>query len=231
MSEGLHTSVLDTLGREITAGELVAGSVLTLERLQQRFGVSRTVARECMRLLEQLQLVTSGRRVGIVVRPTEEWDVLDPRIIRWRLGGPGRSAQLRSLNELRVAVEPLAASAAARHATDAQRAELVVIAGRMRAAGEARLSEEYLALDVAFHTAVLRASGNEMFAALTDVFAEVLVGRTHEGQAQREPGTESLDGHDAVAHAILIGDADEAERVMREIMTAARAHIRDLNGF
>ena len=107
MSEALHSSVLETLGREIAAGELGAGSVLTLERLQRRFGVSRTVARECMRLLEQLQLVTSGRRVGIVVRPSEDWDLLDPRIIRWRLAGPGRPDQLRSLNELRVAVEPL----------------------------------------------------------------------------------------------------------------------------
>lgn len=231
MSEGLHTSVLDTLGREITAGELAAGNVLTLERLQQRFGVSRTVARECMRLLEQLQLVTSGRRVGIVVRPTKEWDVLDPRIIRWRLGGPDRPAQLHSLNELRIAVEPLAAGAAARHATDAERTDLVEIAGRMRVAIEDGLSEEYLALDIEFHAAVLRASRNEMFAALTDVFSEVLVGRTHEGRLQREPGAESLDGHDAVAASILSGDADEAERVMREIMTAARAHIRELDGF
>lgn len=231
MSEGLHTSILDTLGREITAGELAAGDVLTLERLQQRFGVSRTVARECMRLLEQLGLVTSGRRVGIVVRPSEEWDVLDPRIIRWRLGGPGRPAQLRSLIELRVAVEPLAASAAARNATDDQGSELVVIAGRMRAASEAGQSEDYLALDIDFHTAVLKASCNEMFAALTDVFAEVLAGRTHEGLMQREPGPASLDAHDTVARAIQTGDEDEAERVTREIMTAARAHVTELDGF
>lgn len=231
MSEGLHTSVLDTLGREITAGELRAGNVLTLERLQHRFGVSRTVARECMRLLEQLQLVTSGRRVGIVVRPSEDWDLLDPRIIRWRLAGPGRPDQLRSLNELRVAVEPLAAGAAARNATDTERTELVAIAAQMRAASEAHASEEYLALDIAFHAAVLHASRNEMFAALTDVFSEVLVGRTHEGSTQREPGAESLDGHDTVADAILHGDGDQAEQVMRAIMTAARAHIRDFNGF
>ncbi|WP_407344906.1 FadR/GntR family transcriptional regulator [Pengzhenrongella phosphoraccumulans] len=231
MSEGLHTSVLDTLGREITAGDLKAGNVLTLERLQHRFGVSRTVARECMRLLEQLQLVTSGRRVGIVVRPIDDWDLLDPRIIRWRLGGPGRTDQLRSLNELRVAVEPLAAGAAARNATEDERTELVMIADQMRAANEAHSSEQYLALDISFHTAVLRASRNEMFSALRDVFAEVLVGRTHEGLAQREPGAASLDGHDTVANAILLGKDDEAERVMREIMTAARAHIRDFDGF
>ncbi|WP_407343908.1 FadR/GntR family transcriptional regulator [Pengzhenrongella phosphoraccumulans] len=231
MPERLHTSVLDTLGREITAGEIAAGDVLTLERLQQRFGVSRTVARESMRLLEQLQLVTARRRVGIVVRPAQEWDVLDPLIIRWRLSGPGRPGQIRSLNELRVAVEPLAAHAAALHASTTERSDLVEIARMMRGADEAHHDQEYLELDIAFHTEVLRASRNEMFAALTDVFAEVLVGRTLEGLSQREPGAVSLDGHDAVAEAILTGDGDKAESVIREIMTAARAQIRELNVF
>jgi DNA-binding FadR family transcriptional regulator len=231
MSEGLHTSVLDTLGREITAGELAPGSVLTLERLQQRFGISRTVARECMRLLEQLRLVTSGRRVGIVVRPVVDWDVLDPLVIRWRLAGPGRPAQLRSLIELRAAVEPLAASSAALHASDDQRAEIVATVERMRAAREAGLRDDYLALDIEFHTNLLRASRNEMFAALTDVVAAVLAGRTAAGLAPRETSNATLDGHDAVAHAVLAGDGAEAERNMRGIMSAARESIRAVDGF
>ena len=41
----LHNTVLDTIGLEITSGELACGDVLTLDRIQQRFGVSRTVAR------------------------------------------------------------------------------------------------------------------------------------------------------------------------------------------
>lgn len=231
MSEGLHISVLDALGREITSGELAVGQVLTLERLQRRFGVSRTVARESMRLLEQLQLVTSRRRIGIVVRPTHEWDVLDPRVIRWRLDGPHRSAQLRSLAELREAVEPLAAAAAARHGSGDQRTEIVAIAAQMRAVGEAGLRAEYLTLDIAFHTCLLRASRNEMFAALTDVVAEVLAGRTHLGQIPREPRAVSLDAHDAVAQAVLDGDGPAAEHLMREMMTDARASVRAFDGF
>ena len=97
----LHSPVLETLGRRITGGEVPAGTVLTLQGLGVEFGVSRTVAREVMRLLEGLGLVRSSRRVGLVVLGMDSWNVLDPRVILWRLAGPGRVAQLRSLTELR----------------------------------------------------------------------------------------------------------------------------------
>ena len=93
MPEALHRSALDALGMEITAGTQPEGAVLTLERIQQRFAVSRTVARECMRLLEQLQLVTSSRRVGIVVRPSGDRDVLDAWVIRRRATRPWPSVR------------------------------------------------------------------------------------------------------------------------------------------
>lgn len=174
----LHNSVLDTIGRQITDGELPAGHVLTLERIQQRFGVSRTVARETMRLLESIGLVVSRRRVGITVQPPSSWQVFDPRVIWWRLSGQGRDAQLRSLTELRIAVEPLAAGAAARGASAAERRRAVELAAAMRKTGEAGELEEFLELDIAFHALLLGASGNEMFAALIDVVAVVLRGRT-----------------------------------------------------
>src|SRR6478735_8731926 len=106
----LHSSVTDVLGHRITAGHLPAGSTLTLDGIGTEFGVSRTVTRETMRQLEALGLVRSGRRIGLVVLPEQDWNVYDARIIRWRLAGPGRDAQLRSLTELRCAVEPLAAA-------------------------------------------------------------------------------------------------------------------------
>ncbi|WP_369266596.1 FadR/GntR family transcriptional regulator, partial [Streptomyces harbinensis] len=76
--ESKHHSVLDTLGLEITSGVLEEGRVLTLDTIQERFDVSRTVARETMRLLESKGLVVSRRRVGITVRPTASWQVYDP---------------------------------------------------------------------------------------------------------------------------------------------------------
>ncbi|HEY0217282.1 MAG TPA: FCD domain-containing protein, partial [Cellulomonas sp.] len=190
--EVLHSSVLDVLGAEITVGTLAEGAVLTLEQIQQRFEVSRTVAREAMRMLEHLHLVTSRRRVGLVVRPAADWLVFDARVIRWRLAGPGRIAQLRSLTELRAAVEPVAAAAAARHADAAEVDRLVALTERMRVLGEAGRLEEFLACDIQFHALLLRAGRNEMFAALTEVVAEVLTGRTRHGLMPDRPRAEAL---------------------------------------
>jgi DNA-binding FadR family transcriptional regulator len=226
-TEVLHSTVLDTVGAEITAGTLAAGAVLTLEQLQQRFSVSRTVAREVMRTLEHVGLVTSRRRVGLVVRPAADWAVYDARVIRWRLAGPGRLAQLRSLTELRAAVEPVAAAAAARHADAAEVDRLLALAARMRELGEAGRLEEFLDCDVEFHALLLRAGRNEMFAALTDVVAEVLAGRTRHGLMPSRPRAEALDAHDAVAAAVAERSPAAAERAMTLITTEIRTALLD----
>lgn len=218
----LHSGVLDTIGLEITCGELPAGHVLTLDRIQERFGVSRTVSRETMRILESMGLVRSRRRVGITVQPTESWNVFDPRVIWWRLAGSGRDAQLRSLTELRIAVEPLAAGAAARSASAEERSRAVELAGQMRTLGEAGELDAFLELDIAFHSLLLRSSGNEMFGALADVVAVVLRGRTQLGLMPQQPVPEALDLHERVAHAVEAGRGGVAEDAMRDLLGEVR---------
>ena len=218
----LHSTVLDTLGLEITSGQHAPGTALTLERLQQRFGVSRTVMREAMRILESMNLVRSRRRVGLVVQPMRDWRVFDPRVIRWRLNGPGRADQLRTLTELRVAVEPAAAAGAARHAGDADRQRLVELAAEMRRLGEAGELEAFLNLDVEFHALLLRACRNEMFTALTGVVAEVLAGRTHHGLMPKSPRPVALDLHERVAAGVRAGDPRRAEAAMYELVEEVR---------
>ncbi|QAY64096.1 FadR family transcriptional regulator [Xylanimonas allomyrinae] len=227
----LHTSVLDTLGRRIASGELREGAVLTLDAIGGEFGVSRTVAREAMRMLENLGLVRSRRRVGIVVLGMADWHVLSPRVIAWRLQGAGRGAQLRTLTELRHAVEPLAAAGAARHAPPEVRAELVTIAKRMRELGEAGEGDhdEFLELDVRLHELLLSASGNELFGALSGVVAAVLSGRTSLGLMPASPVPAALDAHEAVARAVADGDSDAAQRAMATIVDEVQDALVDVD--
>lgn len=222
MGTVLHDGLLDALGREIVDGVTPVGSALTLDGICVRFGVSRTVAREAMRMLESMRLITSRRRVGLVVRPREEWDVFDPRLIRWRLDGPQRADQLRSLTELRLAVEPHAAACAAAAAGRQEGDELVALTARMRRLGEEGRLAEFMELDIEFHARLLRASGNEMFAALTDVVAEVLRGRTEHGLMPPHPEEEALAAHEAVAAAVRTGDAEAAEAAMSLITSEVR---------
>nr|WP_246361411.1 FCD domain-containing protein [Haloechinothrix aidingensis] len=218
----MHSTVLDTIGRQIVSGTLAEGHVLRLEQVQQQAGVSRTVARETVRVLESMGLVRSRRRVGIIVQPRSSWNVFDPLVIWWRLAGPGRDIQLRSLTELRIAVEPLAAAAAASNASAQDRERLVRLATSMRGHGEAGELEEFLELDIEFHTLMLTSSGNEMFAALTDVVAVVLRGRTTLGLMPRHPVAEALDLHEEVAHAVAARRAADAETAMRELLGEVR---------
>ncbi|MFD9073308.1 FadR/GntR family transcriptional regulator, partial [Streptomyces lasiicapitis] len=168
-----------------------------------------------------LHLVASGRRVGVTVRPTVEWNYSDPQFIRWRLAGADRPRQLRSLTVLRSAVEPVAAGLAARHATAEQCAALTECALGMIATSRGRQLEGYLVHDIAFHRIVLDASGNEMFARLGDVVAEVLAGRTHHDVMFEDPDPAAVTLHVRVAEAVREGDAARAEALTREIAEGA----------
>ncbi|MER6980493.1 FadR/GntR family transcriptional regulator [Streptomyces carpinensis] len=218
---GLHGHVLDTLGPAITAGEYPPGSVLRTDELAQRFDVSRSVMREAVRVLESMHLVASRRRVGVTVLPQSEWNVYDPQVIRWRLAGADRPRQLRSLTMLRSAVEPVAAGLAARHATSEQCSALTECALGMVANSRGHRLEAYLYHDVAFHRVILNASGNEMFARLGDVVAEVLAGRTHHEVMFEDPDPAAVTLHVQVAEAVREGDPERAERLTREITVGA----------
>ncbi|MFJ3628216.1 FadR/GntR family transcriptional regulator [Streptomyces albidoflavus] len=218
---GLHARVLERLGPAITEGQYPAGSVLRTDELAQRYEVSRSVMREAVRVLESMHLVASRRRVGVTVLPAEEWNVYDPQVIRWRLAGADRPRQLRSLTVLRSAVEPVAAGLAAHHATSAQCAELTENALGMVAHSRGHRLEGYLRHDIAFHRVVLRASGNEMFARLGDVVAEVLSGRTHHQVMFHDPDPAAVTLHVRLAEAVRERDAGRAEALTREITIGA----------
>ncbi|MER5375330.1 FadR/GntR family transcriptional regulator [Streptomyces sp. NPDC002553] len=218
---GLHGRVLDALGPAITAGDYPPGSVLRTDELAQRFDVSRSVMREAVRVLESMHLVESRRRVGVTVRPKAEWNVYDPQVIRWRLAGADRPHQLRSLTVLRSAIEPVAAGLAAQHATAEQCAELTECALGMVANSRGHRLEGYLFHDVAFHRVILTASGNEMFARLGDVVAEVLTGRTQHEVMFHDPDPAAVTLHVQLAEAVREGDAERAERLTREVTAGA----------
>jgi DNA-binding FadR family transcriptional regulator len=224
---GLHERVLAVLGPAIVSGAIAEGSVLRIEQIGDDHGVSRTVARDVVKVLESLHLVTSRRRVGVTVRPRAEWNLFDPRLIRWRLAGPDRERQLRSLGELRRGVEPVAAALAAGHADPEQCARLAAAADGLATTGEAGDLAAYLAHDVAFHQALLQASGNEMFAGLAVVVGEVLAGRTEHHLMPARPEPVAIGLHADVARAVAARDAGAAEGAMRAILDEAQRAIAE----
>lgn len=209
------------------SGQYPPGRVLTLDGVSAEHEMSRSVAREVIRVLESMGLVESRRRVGITVQPAEKWNVFDPEVIRWRLDVGDRAAQLASLSELRVGFEPAAAALAARRATPHQCRIMAAAVSDMVVHGRSGDLDAYLLADKMFHQALLEASGNEMFRALNGVVAELLTGRTQHGMMPERPNLTAIALHDEVARAIRMGEEKLAEQAMRAIIDEAAAAVAD----
>lgn len=215
---GLHAWVLEKLGMAVCDLELPSGAVMKIEDLEHLYGVSRSVVREAVRVLESMGMVSSRRRVGILVLEPSSWNLFDPQVIRWRLATRSRITQLRAITEFRMAIEPEAARLAAMRSPLKQASDLMGLAGRLWAAGEVGDQEAFLELDIQFHSLVLASSGNEMFAKLDSLVSEILTGRTNYGLMPAHPHEEALQLHVDVATAIQRGDPDAAHIAMLRIM-------------
>lgn len=220
-SSPVHDSLVAELGRAIVDGEHPPGSrMLTVELAQER-GVSRSAAREAVRVLESFGLVWVRRKSGVEVRPRADWNVYAPEVIAWRLAGPGRDEQLRELSQLRSVIEPLAARLAAGTATSEQRVELVSLVVAMGQEDHAADDDRYLKADIRFHRLLLESSGNGMLAALGGMVEAVLRGRTAHHLMPHVADPNAVQWHRDVAFAVAGGETDAAATAMRNIVTEA----------
>jgi DNA-binding FadR family transcriptional regulator len=142
-------------------------------------------------------------------------------VIRWRLASDDRVGQLRSLTELRAAVEPEAAALAALRGRLDEGSGLVALAAQMWSAGMEGDLDTFLHLDVEFHRRVLASSGNEMFLKLSSLVGEVLSGRHQYGLMPHHPDELALSLHADVAQAIQRREEALAREAMRRITVQA----------
>jgi len=224
----LHSVLVHNLGLAVAEGTLAPHSILRLDELEAQHGVSRSVVREATRVLASKGMLESRRRLGTVVQPEESWNAYDPQVIRWRLASSKRLQQLRALNELRGAIEPQAARLAAERASWDAGSDIVSRAARLWAAGQRGENDEFLRLDIEFHAAVLKASGNPMFAQLHNLVTEVLTGRTAHGLMPHLPDHEALQMHVDVASAIQRGEANAAHAAMSRIVEQSTEEMGDI---
>jgi DNA-binding FadR family transcriptional regulator len=221
----MHRRVTASIGAEIVSGELAQGAVLRLDDIATRFQVSRTVSRDAMHELEGLGLVESRRRVGLVVQPMSRWRALHPTLIALRIGSPRRQAQLRSLTELRLGVEPTAAAFAASRRTESQAEELVELVRLLEDFGTAVETTRFAETDARFHSLLLEASDNEMFAAMGEPIVAALRARAAEELMPTSPHMDSFALHRRVADAVARRDARTAEEAMRAIVVSVMDEI------
>lgn len=216
----IQSGVLDSIGLSIVEQRYPPGHVFRSEDWETEFDVSRTALREALKVLESMRLISMRRKVGITVLPETQWNVFDPRVIRWRLLSADRQRQIHSLTELRLAVEPVAARNAATRAASVDRVALLYHATQLENAGVEADLERLHHHDVAFHRLLLAASGNELFLALSELVAEVLpvTGHLVHDTIPEQQTAPPRHLHTIAAQAIVDGDATAAEQAMRELL-------------
>ncbi|MDO5034589.1 MAG: FCD domain-containing protein, partial [Actinomycetaceae bacterium] len=198
------------------------GDTITLAQIEEEFDCSRTVAREVQRSLEECGFVIPQRRRGLVIQGMENWDVFNPRVISWRLDSSQEKRQMRSLIDLREAIEPMAAQLAANFASRDQRDEILRLSAELTRLGSVSSGGEFMDVDIRFHKLILEASGNEMFVSLGTAIEAVLRWRTDHQLMPPRPEPRALRGHEAIARAIYAGDAVTAREAMHDIVAEVR---------
>lgn len=200
-------SVADRVHRalraRILAGELAPGARLHQEALSAELGVSRTPLREAIQRLASDGLV----------------DVLPNRGARVADVKP---EDMEAAYTARLVIEPAAAAMAATAATGEDVAAMRGAIDEHRAALED--AHEAFGANRRFHLAVMRASQNTYLLRFAETLWAGRVGmRIYEAQRNAaEFIAQDADDHAAIADAIAQGDADVAERLMREHIAAAR---------
>lgn len=224
---GLHAEIVHRLGSMIASGRLGVDEPLVSEDIGKQYGVSRTVVRESLRVLEAKGLVSARPNVGTRVRPIAEWNLLDPDVIDWRVHGPGYREQLRELLELRAAMEPYAARLAAGRADPRARKLLRGAAAEMeRAAGRQDVAG-FTEADIDFHHTLLRASGNHMIEQLHVTVAAALHVRGEQLLTDDDISAEAVAMHRELAEAVAGGEEDLAEQRTRALLDES-GHAIDL---
>ncbi|MGV9712950.1 FadR/GntR family transcriptional regulator [Gordonia sp. NPDC003424] len=191
--------VVDRMQGHIRRGEWPVGSRIPAEpELVRQFGVGRNTIREAVRALEHAGMLAPRRGDGTYVRSRS---LLAAAMVR---SAPRSDRQ--DLLEVRRGLETEAVAAAVVRATADEVGELRRLLGEAETALSAGDLEAYATADIAFHTALVAASGNqlliELYGSVVEVmqrsFAEILEPVLAEGA---HPG-----GHAAVVEAIAAGD-------------------------
>jgi GntR family transcriptional regulator, galactonate operon transcriptional repressor len=219
--------VLRQLGREICAGRYRPGQILPSEtELCERFAFSRIVIREAIKSLAAKGLIEVRRRVGTLVLETTRWNLFDPDIISWRAESSTLDPEMsRDLMELRRIVEPAAVRLAAMRASGDERKALRAACMAMERAVAGK--GDYVKADLAFHTTILSACGNQFVRQMQEAMAAMLLASFK--IISEKPGGPALSQplHEAVCAAIEAGDADAAERAALVLIEQAEADLRD----
>ncbi len=209
------------LGKAILQGKYSVNKKLPSEAdISKEYDISRTATREAIKMLTAKGLISSRPRQGIRVQDIKHWNLFDTDVLRWILLGKPDLYMLRHFLQLRLAIEPEAASLAARFASDDELLQIENALTKMKFE-ESGYDDSHQA-DIDFHTSILLASTNPFFIQLSVFIETALKVNLHFTNRAEAVSEEEYQAHVNIFNLIKAGDAqgafDAAMKTQRETL-------------
>lgn len=216
----LHQSLARDLGSKILSGEYSPGESLPGEiAASQKHQVSRNAYREAVRILAAKGLVESRQKAGTLVTDRSRWNLLDPDVLDWALSTNPTPGFRAALYELRVIVEPAAASLAAQRRSDLDLSEMASALEEMRVNEPDSPGAEQA--DERFHAALFAAAGNDVLGRLASIIA-ASVKFIAEYKREQHIDRDTWPDHKALFEAVKARRSAQAHDAMERLIVHAR---------
>jgi DNA-binding FadR family transcriptional regulator len=225
----LHNTVVRSIGGWVLGGTYTPGAVLPTEaEMATRFKVSRTAIREAIKVISAKGLIESRPRIGAVVRPHDEWRLLDPAVLSWHPDIRRDQQLVASLIEARRIIEPAAAELAAKRCSSADLAAMEAAYLDMERSIPVDI-EACCEADLAFHRGLIAASHNIVLLNLVGTIEAALrasfLNSTRSILMTQQART--LHVHKDVLEHIRVRDAAGAREAMLHLLDQAAEDILD----
>jgi GntR family transcriptional repressor for pyruvate dehydrogenase complex len=219
----LHERAALVLASDVVSGRLAAGERFpSADEIVDRFGVSRTVAREALQTLSMLGIVRVQHGKRTEVLPSDHWDMLNPVVHEALRREDGHEPLLRDLYEFRLVIEPQAAAWMAERGSEGDLARLAGLAAEMRVLSEDPANTpRVLAADQDFHRLIAHAAGNRILAAFSRSFWEAVSVLWMESHLSADETQQVAHHHQEIADAITRRDPEAAAEAMTRHLQAA----------
>jgi DNA-binding FadR family transcriptional regulator len=229
----LHERLMRVIIGDVVTGSVPAGKMLPGEKeLAHQFSVSRGVAREAIRGLEERGLIAVKHGRGATVNDDDKWDLFDPEVLSLLLETERSAEVLGQYLECRRILEIEASGLAAERATAANLNELADALTRMTASAErARTNpaaeDFYHEADIAFHRAVIAATGNWALGRMTAPIHRGLAAARRPLARPQFRMDRSIPEHKRILAAIAAGDAKDARAAMQDHLRTIEGYLRE----
>jgi GntR family transcriptional repressor for pyruvate dehydrogenase complex len=214
--KSLVEAVAEELLERILHGEIAPHEALPPEaQIAREHEVSRLTVREALKALQAQDIVRVRRGLGTFVNPPDAWTGLEAVLKAASRGVASTQVALRLL-EVRRMVETGSAELAAQRVTDVDLAAMEAAVQELERAHAAQDLDAVTAADMAFHDAVLRASGNPFVPVLLGRLSQLLYAERRNTSAFPEVQRHAIRHHRLVLAAIASRDPAAARTAMED---------------